>query len=118
MNLEEQISAVLSDPEAMNKISSIAGALGMQPPAQEQPSAPPPSALPDLSALRLPDMGGDNRAKLLMALKPFLSSKRAPYVDGAIALLGMMQLGKLSGALGPLASVFGGKSGQERGSKA
>ena len=119
MNLEEQISAVLNDPEAMNKISSIAGALGMQPPVQEQPSAPPqPSALPDLSGLRLPDMGGDNRAKLLMALKPFLSSKRAPYVDGAIALLGMMQLGKLSGALGPLASVLGGKSGQERGPKA
>lgn len=119
MNLEEQISAVLSDPEAMSKISSIAGALGMQPTAQEQPPAQPqPPALPALSGMKLPDMGGDNRTKLLMALKPFLSSKRAPYVDGAIALMGMMQLGKLSGALGPLTSVFGGRSGQERGPQA
>ena len=116
MNLEEQISAVLSDPEAMNKISSIMGALGAQAGPQEQAAAPPPQQpsfqLPPLSDMRLPDMGGDNRTKLLMALKPFLSQKRASYVDGAIALLGMMQLGKIGGSLGPLMSAFGGKSGQ------
>ncbi len=91
MNLEEQLSSVLSDPEAMSKISSIIGALGAgTPPAA--PSAPPsePSA-----AFNLPDMGGDRRVRLLNALKPFLSEKRAPYVDGAVTILKMMQLGKL-----------------------
>lgn len=112
MNLEEQLSAVLSDPEAMNKISSIMSALGA---SQEQNTPEAKPAVPQLTSLpgmRLPDMAGDNRTKLLMALKPFLSQKRAPYVDGAVALLGMMQLGGLGGALGPVMSALGGKSGQ------
>ena len=113
MNLEEQLSAVLSDPEAMNKISSIMGALGAPSQDQSQSQQPQPAPqLPSLSGLKLPDMAGDNRTKLLMALKPFLSQKRAPYVDGAVALLGMMQLGKLSGAMEPLISAFNGKNGQ------
>ena len=95
----------------MSKISSIVSALGgggaqsapqsapqpqpapQQPAPQQQPTAP---ALPaGLQGLNLPDLGGDNRARLLMAVKPFLSEKRAPYVDSAIAVLRMMQLGKL-----------------------
>ena len=108
MNLEEQISSVLNDPEAMSKISSIIGALGGNAPAPQQSSsavqpvpspqntAPAaPAALPSLQGLNLPDLSGDNRTKLLMAIKPFLSEKRAPYVDGAVAILRMMQLGKL-----------------------
>ncbi len=113
MNLEEQISSVLSDPEAMSKISSIVSALGgggaspapqsapqaQQQPQQPQPPSPTPQPQPTLPAglqnLNLPDLGNDNRTRLLMAVKPFLSEKRAPYVDGAVALLRMMQLGKL-----------------------
>lgn len=99
MNIEEQLSAVLNDPEAMNKISSIIGALGggaaqngQSVPAQ-QPAAPQP--VQNSGGLQLPDVSGDNRTKLLMAIKPFLSEKRAPYVDGAVTILKMMQLGKL-----------------------
>lgn len=94
MNLEEQISAVLNDPEAMSKLSSIVGALGAGQKTEEQATVP---ALPSnpLGNIKLPDMSGDNRTKLLMAVKPFLSEKRAPYVDGAVAILRMMQLGKL-----------------------
>lgn len=118
MTLEEQISSVLNDPEAMNKISSIAASLGMQTPGASDGSAPPPSPQPNpvqqlpaaLSGLKLPDMAGDDRTKLLMALKPFLSKKRASYVDGAVALMGMMQLsglgGQSEGALGRLMSFF------------
>lgn len=108
MTLEEQLSSVLNDPEAMSKISSIIGALGggggSQAPAQSpapQPQPAPNPAAPQLPAanplqgLNLPDLSSDNRTKLLMALKPFLSEKRAPYVDGAVALLRMMQLGKM-----------------------
>ena len=108
MNLEEQISKVLSDPEAMSKISSIAGSLGLQSPQQNTPAdqTPPFGNLPDL---RLPELGGDDRAKLLMALKPFLSEKRAPYVDGAVAMLSIMKLSSLNGSLGNLLSSLGGK---------
>ncbi len=103
MNLEEQLSAVLNNPEAMSKISSVLGALGggaaqdsprqdVQP--QQQAQNLPANASPNDFLKNLPDLGGDNRARLLMAIKPFLSEKRAPYVDGAVALLRMMQLGK------------------------
>lgn len=108
MNLENQLSAVLNDPEAMSKIAAIAGSLGLggdsggqntpqssPQPAPVQANDPPPQQ----GGLRLPDLGNDDRTKLLMSLKPFLSQKRAPYVDGAVALLRMMQLGKLGGSL-------------------
>lgn len=97
----------MNDPEAMSKISSIIGALGggaTQETPQQQPSqqpmaqpqfSQPQQQMPSLPNLNLPDLSGDNRTKLLMAVKPFLSEKRAPYVDGAVALLRMMQLGKL-----------------------
>ena len=108
MNLEEQLSKVLSDPEAMSKIASVAGSLGLQPPPQGQPAPaqPSPGTIPDL---RFPDLGGDDRAKLLIALKPFLSEKRAPYVDGAVAMLSIMKMGVLNGSLGNLLSSLGGK---------
>ena len=109
MNLEEQISKVLSDPEAMSKISSIAGSLGLQPPQPDQPAAaqPPMGAM---QGFKFPELGGDDRAKLLMALKPFLSEKRAPYVDGAVAILSIMKMGSLNGSLGNLLSSLGGTS--------
>lgn len=103
MNLEEQIASMLNDPETMSKLTAIASALGGQAPSQPSPPTPSPPAAASAqsenpasqSGLRLPDMSGDNRTRLLMAIKPFLSEKRAPYVDGAVALLRMMQLGKL-----------------------
>ncbi len=107
MTLEEQISSVLNDPEAMSKISSIASALGAgtPPAAAPQEPSPPPAA----GGLRLPDVSGDNRARLLMALKPFLSKKRAPYVDSAVAILRLAQVGALGGAL---SSLLPGGSGE------
>ncbi len=105
MNLEDQISAVLNDPEAMSKISSIAASLGMG--GQEKPepgaSGSPPSGMPS----PLPSQG-DDRTKLLMALKPFLSEKRAKYVDGAVTVMRIVQLGKLGGSLENIMSAFGG----------
>ncbi len=116
MNLEEQLSAVLNDPEAMNKISSIASSLGLDAPAQPGSedgggaSAPAAAPVAPAAGFRFPDVRTDPRARLLMALKPFLSEKRAPYVDGAVALLSIMKLGGQSGALTSLLSSFGGKA--------
>lgn len=97
MNLEEQISSVLNDPEAMSKLSSIVSALGAGGQQAQNEPQPLPQAQPQpqMQIPNLPDISGDNRTKLLMAIKPFLSEKRAPYVDGAVAILRMMKLGKL-----------------------
>ncbi len=128
MSLEEQISAVLNDPETMNKISSIAASLGASGPEAQSGDSGPENAGPAQSpqqapalpkAPRLPDMSADPRTRLLMALKPFLSKKRASYVDGAVALLGMMQLGSLAGGSSPLAPLMSALGRQnQRGVKA
>lgn len=104
MNFEDQIKGLLSDPEMMSKISEIAGSMG-----QQASSAPPPPAgnagldvnlgklLPLISELGGGKGKGDARINLLMALKPFLSEKRAPYMDSAVAILkltGLVGLGK------------------------
>ncbi len=103
MSLEEQISSVLNDPEAMSKISSIASALGASPSDAPRPEpTPAPAPQSPLAGLRLPDVSGDNRTRLLMALKPFLSKKRAPYVDSAVAVLRLARMGALGGALSSL----------------
>ena len=39
--------------------------------------------------------GNDDRTRLLLALKPFLSKKRAPYMDSAINILRFASIGKI-----------------------
>lgn len=38
----------------------------------------------------------DDRTRLLLAIKPFLSEKRAPYMDSAVNILRLASLGDLS----------------------
>lgn len=45
----------------------------------------------NLSSLMPPD----DRTRLLLALKPFLSPKRAPYMDSAINILRFASIGKI-----------------------
>lgn len=48
--------------------------------------------IPNLTSL-MPD---DDRTRLLRAIKPFLSEKRAPYMDSAINILRFASIGKIS----------------------
>jgi len=50
-----------------------------------------------MSALKA--AGDDDRSRLLMAIKPFLSEERRPQVDSAIKLLKIASLLKLAGEL-------------------
>lgn len=95
-NFEEQIKSALADPDIMNKVSSVLSSLGQtnsSPEAQSAPSAQsaPAMQLPNLSSL----VPNDDRTRLLLALKPFLSEKRAPYMDSAVNILKLVSVGKL-----------------------
>lgn len=37
----------------------------------------------------------DDRTRLLLAIKPFLSEKRAPYMDSAVNILRLAAIGKI-----------------------
>lgn len=90
---EQKIKNALSDPEIMQKVSGVlsslgAGSLGGGGEDKSEASA---SAVPSLSAA----LPADDRTRLLMAIKPFLSEKRAPYMDSAINILKLVSIGKI-----------------------
>lgn len=91
-NLSEKLSQLLNDPEGMARIQSMAQSLLG---GESQSSAP--SQQSGLSgndmdmimraASLLKSDQGDDRSKLLLALKPHLSSSRRERVDKAVKLL-------------------------------
>lgn len=81
-NFEETIKSALNDPDIMSKVSSVMSSLGAS--NQGAPSANLSNLIP-----------ADDRTRLLLALKPFLSEKRAPYMDSAINILKLVSIGKI-----------------------
>lgn len=106
---EEKLNAILSNPDAMAQVASLAQSLGQsQGTSQEtpSPSAPPPGGeglfgldpallqkvLPLLTELN--DNRSGEREQLLYALRPFLKESRRDKVDQALRAARMLSLGK------------------------
>ncbi len=97
-DMSAKIEALLNQPDAMEKLSQAAQSL-----FGGNSSAPKPTEnLPDIDigAImnvmgKLNSMGEDNRARLLLALKPHLSEKRQARVDTAVKLLKVISLAPL-----------------------
>ena len=122
---EDKLGAILSDSNAMSQIMALAQSLGGSPSVPEEPSPPPPppanipASPPDLSGLLGsldPKMiqtgmqllsefssGEDQRAALLLALKPFLKEERRAKIDRAV------QIAQLSRVLRVAFQLFRGK---------
>ncbi len=96
---EQQIKNALSDPDIMQKVSGVlknlGGSGGGEPSNAGEPQANNPlsGALPALSSLASGVQ--DDRTRLLLAIKPFLSEKRAPYMDSAVNILKLVSIGKI-----------------------
>lgn len=91
MDLEQEISKALADPDIMSKVQSVVSSLNNKEESTESDLLSIPPAL-------LSKLGGginDDRTRLLMAIKPFLSEKRAPYMDSALTILKFASIGKL-----------------------
>ena len=94
-DFEEALNSLLSNPDAMGQILSLAGSLGGQ--AQEAPAREEPSlSLPDLGQIgRLMELfqsatqTNEEAAALLAALRPFLREDRQRKLDRAIKAAGM-----------------------------
>lgn len=100
----EKLKSVLSDPEAMAKISAIASSLGMNPapesPRNEQPpkeSEPSPIEATDIVSAfsgMIPTSSGDPRVALLSSLKPLLREEKRGKIDAltrALSIASMMK---------------------------
>lgn len=97
--LEEQLGNVLSNPEMMQKIMSLAQSLNAQP-QQKQETPAPSSPLPDIDLSMVQKMAGlakqsgiDNQQQaLLKALSPYLSRERIQKLERAMRAAKMAKL--------------------------
>ena len=95
MDLEKEISKALSDPDIMEKVSGMLSSMGSNDENnREETENTKPDGLKNIMGM-LGAAPQDDRTRLLMALKPFLSEKRAPYMDSAVTILKLASIGKL-----------------------
>ena len=93
MDLEKEISKALADPDIMNKVQSVLSSMGTGESEDNNKEDSLPISPNVLSALT--SQMNDDRTRLLLAIKPFLSEKRAPYMDSALTVLKLASVGKL-----------------------
>ncbi len=107
-NLADKLSEILNDPEGMAKIQSMAQSLlgeGEQQNAVESPTLAEGAAITQmLSALK--NSGGDDRSRLLLALRPHLSDERRERVDKAVKLLRLASVLPLLQESGMLSDIL------------
>jgi len=93
--MEEKLGAILSNPQLMQQIMSMAQSLGNQQPQKEEPKKqpePPKSPMPDLDPKLLQGIAGiarknnidQNQQTLLRALSPYLSRERIGKLERAM----------------------------------
>ena len=88
MDLEKELNKALSDPNIMDKVKGVLASMG-----DGDTNNSEGDAGGVLSALS--GSAGDDRTRLLMAIKPFLSEKRAPYMDSALMIMKLAKMGKI-----------------------
>ncbi len=100
-NLEQQLGAVLANPEMMQKIMTMAQALGTSnPEAEPQSQPPPPPPMPDIDLGLIRKISGlagqsaidKDQQALLKALGPYLTSTRLRKLENAMRAAKMARL--------------------------
>ena len=99
-NIAEKLTELLNDPEGMEKIKTVASSLFAEKESKNENKAESKSSmLPDIDPMMimkimssLNNSENDNRANLLLALKPHLSKQRQERVDSAVKLLKLIPL--------------------------
>lgn len=101
--LEDRLNSILSDPEQMARINSLAqslmggGEASQGAPASGGEAAGPDSALLGKLGSLLSRQGPDpERQALLEAMKPYLSEKRRSKLERAMRLTRMARLARLA----------------------
>lgn len=101
-NIQDKISEIMADPEALKQVQDLGKMLGL---GSDEPSAPAPEPEPkiDISGeamgavtklMPLLSMANreDDTSRLLAALRPFLSEEKCRKLDSAKRMLKIMKL--------------------------
>lgn len=108
-DIQEQMNAILGNPEMMQKIMSMAQNLNAQPKENTQPPSPAIAEFPNIDISMMQKLSGlasksnidNNQRSLLKALTPYLSKGRIQKLEKA------MRAAKMAG----MASVFLNQNG-------
>ena len=97
-NMESKLGAILSNPQMMQQIMSLAQSLGNSTPQQAETTPKTDTAIPDLSMIqKLSALAGSNgidqnQKQLLQALLPYLSADRISKLENAMRAARMARL--------------------------
>ena len=108
-DLQSALQQLLADPQQLAELASMASALGLHPPEggpPPQPQSNPPELEPETRPAgqnqgdtpprpegpKPPMPPGDQREKLLLALRPFLKPERQEKLDRALRIAQLTQL--------------------------
>ncbi len=121
MDISEKLTEIMSDPEALKNLKQVADSLfsGGQEPATPEINSPikpagaddlfggldPAAIMSVIGALK--SDSNDDRARLLFALKPYLSEKRRERVDGAVKMLKVISVLPILKEQGILKNLLG-----------
>ena len=93
MDLAEKLQSVLSDPESMEKILSLAGGMldhGAPAAPAALPGAAETASLQELA--RFVGQGGKERKALLAALRPYLKREKQERLDQILFFLSALEM--------------------------
>jgi hypothetical protein len=103
-NIQDTISKIMSDPEALSQVQSLGKMLGIgNSSSKETQQPPPPKEEPPIPTDMMGKISGlmplfqqlrqeDDTTRLLNALRPFLSEEKRQKLDSAKKLLQFMKL--------------------------
>lgn len=97
-DLSEILARVTENPQAMAMLSSLLGGNNTQSPHKESESSPTPMAeeskasVPAISSKPHKDGKAEQRRRLLIALKPFLSRERGQALETLLLVLDAISL--------------------------
>lgn len=98
--MEDKLNSVLSNPQLMQQIMSMAQSLGQSTPAPQEPAPSPEPALPQIDlgmVQKLSGLAGQSnidreQQALLKALSPYLSRDRVSKLEKAMRATKMAQM--------------------------
>lgn len=97
-DFSEKLNSILSDPDSMNRIRSMANQLLGEEIKQPQTSSVEDTIdIPKIMGIisKMKNAGNSDREKLLLALRPHLKDDRQKRLDNAVKILKLIELAPL-----------------------
>lgn len=90
-DLSRVINMIMENPSLVAQISAMANGISEDKPPEDAPSE---TATPVIAEAQAPERHGSNRARLLSAMKPYLSKERGRAIDTMISIAEILEISR------------------------